>query len=359
MTLKRKCLAGMVAVLPLFSIALVSTHAHAQQYANTVAAPRIEGFNVDEVNNLTPGAELDFSVYGSPGGKATLRIEGAQRNLVLNEVDAGVYEGTYIIGSRDRIVARSAVTANLRVGNLVTSAVLSESLQSGVGYHSQDRGAGPLPKIERFDVRPSAELREGNDLAFTMYGTPGGKAEITIDGARGRFFLDENRRGEYSGVYSIRRADRIASNSVVTANLRVGERVTTLKLGKPLLSATAIQPVASAPRYCSNCGTVETVNVVDVKGDGSYLGTVGGGLVGALLGNQVGSGNGRTAATIAGALGGAYAGKKVEENTGRNSHFEVLVRLQNGGTQTLSFANDPGYRVGEKVRIVDGQLNRQ
>ena len=78
-----------------------------------------------------------------------------------------------------------------------------------------------------------------------------------------------------------------------------------------------------------------------------------------MLGNQVGSGNGRTAATIAGALGGAFAGNKVEENTGRNSHFEVLVRLQNGGTQTLSFANDPGYRVGEKVRIVDGQLNRQ
>ena len=76
------------------------------------------------------------------------------------------------------------------------------------------------------------------------------------------------------------------------------------------------------------------------------------------IGSQVGGGNGRTAAQIAGALGGAYAGREVERNTRKNTHYEVLVRLQNGGTQTVSFPAEPGFRVGEKGRITDGTLAR-
>lgn len=360
MKIKKTCIAGVVALLPLFSVALVATEAQAQNnYSNAVASPRIDGFNVDEVDVLTPGSELAFTVYGSPGGTATLRIAGARRNLVLSEVDPGRYEGTYTISRADTINARSGVTANLRLGNQVASSVLSESLKAGVGYHGPNDATGMAPKIERFDVQPDTELRGGNELGFTLLGTPGGKANIDIAGVRGKFFLEEGRRGEYRGTYTIRRDDRIVSNSVVTAHLRVGNMITSVALGKPLLAATSVQPVvSSAPRYCSNCGTVEAVNVVDVKGDGSYLGTIGGGLVGALLGNQVGNGNGRTAATIAGALGGAYAGKTIEGNQSRNSHYEILVRLQNGGTQTASYANDPGFRIGEKVKINNGLLER-
>ena len=87
-------------------------------------------------------------------------------------------------------------------------------------------------------------------------------------------------------------------------------------------------------------------------------GTIGGGVVGALLGNQVGKGSGKTVATIAGAVGGAFAGRAIEGNVKKTSHYEVLVRLQNGGTQTASFEVDPGYRIGDKVKITDGVLVR-
>ncbi|MBC7414463.1 MAG: glycine zipper 2TM domain-containing protein [Herminiimonas sp.] len=357
----RSFTAGAFALMTLLPLAGPVGSAHAQQsnnYNTAAAGPRIDGFNVDEVRRLVPGAELNFNIYGSPGGTATLRINGAQRNLTLSEVEPGQYAGTYTISSRDRITANSGVTGNLRVGNQVASTVLSESLVVGVGRHTPNQAPGPLPQISRFEVRASPDLGGGSELPFTLYGTPGGKADISIAGSSGRFFLPEVRSGEYSGTYTVRRSDRIASNSAVKANLQIGQRITTATLGKPLMLASAPPPVPREPRYCSSCGVVEAVNLIEVKGDGNYLGTIGGGVVGALLGSQVGNGNGRTAAEIAGALGGAYAGREVQKNTQKTAHYEVVVRLQNGGTQTVSFAGEPGFRIGEKVRITDGTLAR-
>ncbi len=183
---------------------------------------------------------------------------------------------------------------------------------------------------------------------------------MSIVGAKGVFFLPEVRAGEYVGVYTIRRHDRITPASAVVANLRQGERVTSATLRQPLLIARAAVPAPRpAPVVCVNCATVEAVNVVEVNGDGSYLGTIGGGVVGALLGSQVGDGRGRTAAQIAGALGGAYAGRNIERNARKTQHYEVVVRLASGGTQTVAFENDPSYRVGDKVRVVNGTLVRE
>ncbi len=351
----RKLLVGLFALIPLLSLALTATEASAQLYNSSASVLRIDGFSVDEIPVLRAGSELGFNIYGTPGATATLHIAGAQRGLTLNEVDAGVYEGTYAIGSRDKITANSPVTANLRLGNQVVSAVLSESLQKGVGYHPE-KSSSDFPRISRFDVNPSAELSRGNQLAFTLTGTPGGKANVMIKGMKGKFLLQEMRSGEYTGVYTIKPRDRITSDSVVSANLRVGDRIVTGKLNKSLQS-NAPTAYRSAP-ICVACGTVEAVNAIETKGEGGYLGTIGGGVVGALLGNQVGSGNGRTAATIAGALGGAYAGRAIEGNTKKNVHYEVQVRLQNGGQQTISFASDPGYKVGDKVKVQDGGLVR-
>ena len=347
--------ASMVAMAALMPLALLSGQAHAQQSNQSQTTPRIEGFNVDEVRRLIPGAELNFDIYGTPGGLATLRIDGATHNLNLLEVEAGVYEGTYTISSRDKIKARSPVTANLRIGNQVASNILNESLQIGVGYHSTQAMSGPQPKIERFNVEPAADLSGGNDLQFTLFGTPGGKVDLAIKGVKGKIFLPEVKSGEYTSTYTIKNRDRIKPNSVVKANLRVGERVASATLGKALQSAATPVPVRAA-HICNNCGTVEAINLVEVKGEGGYLGTIGGGIVGVLLGSQIGDGKGRTAAQIAGALGGAYAGHAIEGNVRKTKHYEVLVRMQNGTAQTVAFAAEPDYRVGDKVKINDGVI---
>ena len=359
----KQCVISTAALLPfapLASLALISAPAQAQAQASHHATPRIDGFNVDEVQSLTPGTDLVFTLYGTPNGHATLHINGARRLVNLTEVEPGQYEGTYTISSRDTLTARSSVTANLRIGNHVASTVLAESIQNSAGQAAagQQQRAATAPKIERFDVQPSADLSGGNELKFTLMGTPGGKADMTIAGTTGRFFLPEVRAGEYSGVYTIKRRDHVLADSAVTANLRVGDTITSAALGKSLMmaNAPARQPVVS--RICNNCGVVESVNAIEVKGDGGYLGTIGGGVVGALLGSQVGGGRGKTAAEIAGALGGAYAGRAIEGNAKKVVHYETVVRLQNGAMQTITTEGNPGLTIGEKVRVTDGQMTR-
>jgi outer membrane lipoprotein SlyB len=261
------------------------------------------------------------------------------------------------------------VTANLRVNDMVTTRLLAESIVRGPDRDrdgDRDRGdrmASNMPHVDRFDVRGSDDLGPGNELKFTVHGTPGAKVEVQIAGTRGIFFLPEIRPGEYSGLYTIRRNDHIAPDAPVTATIRANGRYSTATLGQPLMAGGNGQGInpgnqPRVARYCTNCATVEAVNVVQVSGDGSYLGTGAGAVVGGLLGNQVGSGSGRTAATVAGAVGGAIAGREIERNTNTRQRYEVVVRYANGATQTIPYENNPGFRPGDRVKVSDGVLIR-
>jgi outer membrane lipoprotein SlyB len=111
-------------------------------------------------------------------------------------------------------------------------------------------------------------------------------------------------------------------------------------------------------RFCTNCATIEAINVVQGSGEASALGTLGGAAVGGLVGNQVGSGSGRTAATAVGAVAGALAGRSIERNARSGDRFEVVVRYDNGATQNISYDNDPGFRVGDQVKVNGNVLVR-
>ena len=359
MVFRKLLQAAFAAVIGLGPVVTGSIAAHAQQYqTNRAYGPVINGFNVEEVRRLTPGVELHFDLYGSPGGIATLRIDGATRNLNLTEVEPGQYTGTYTIGTHDRIRPESGVTANLRLGNQVATNLLSESLLQPNAPRERRGQLASSPAIERFNVLGSPDLSPGNELRFTVSGTPGGRVEVAIAGARGVFFLPEVRPGEYEAVYTIRNADRIAPNSRVTATIRANGHNATAVLGRPLLAGARVSEPRQA-RYCTNCATVEAVDVIEVSGNGNYLGTAGGAVIGGLLGSQVGSGSGRTAATVAGAVAGGLAGRNVQRNMNRDQRYEVVVRYAtSGATQTLQFENDPGFRQGDRVRVNNGVLSR-
>jgi outer membrane lipoprotein SlyB len=101
---------------------------------------------------------------------------------------------------------------------------------------------------------------------------------------------------------------------------------------------------------------VESVNVVQQAGEGSGLGAIAGGVAGAVLGNQVGRGTGRKVATVAGAAGGAFAGHQVEKHVKSSKRFDVTVRMEDGSMRTFPFDNEPGFRSGDRVRVVEGRL---
>ena len=124
----------------------------------------------------------------------------------------------------------------------------------------------------------------------------------------------------------------------------------------PRRVATAPPAPPAAPRVCANCGSVEVVNVVEQKGEGSGLGAVAGGVAGALLGNQVGGGSGRKIATVAGAAGGAYAGHQIEKHVKSTKRYDVIVRMEDGSARTFPYESEPAFRPGAKVKVVEGSL---
>ncbi len=121
-------------------------------------------------------------------------------------------------------------------------------------------------------------------------------------------------------------------------------------------SARRDRTAASACRYC---GVVESVALVETKGQGSGVGAVAGGVAGALIGNSMGQGNGRAAMTLLGAGGGAYAGNEIEKNTHTTSSYRIRVRMENGGLRTLYQRNPPAVATGDHVKIVDGVAVQQ
>jgi outer membrane lipoprotein SlyB len=116
--------------------------------------------------------------------------------------------------------------------------------------------------------------------------------------------------------------------------------------------------VAAAPakNWCNHCGNVESVREITTRAQGSGVGAAGGAILGGLLGNQVGGGHGRQLATVAGAVGGAVVGNQVEGNMKANHSYEIRVRMDDGGTRTFHQQNAPGWRSGDRVKVVNGSL---
>ena len=130
---------------------------------------------------------------------------------------------------------------------------------------------------------------------------------------------------------------------------------------RPVVVAQApVQAVAPKPVVCADCGTVEAVTPVQRQGNVNGvavgdttigLGTVAGGVVGGLLGNQVGGGSGKTAMTVLGAAGGAFAGNQIEKNMKKVTVYQVRVRMNDGSTRNVEVSSS--IPVGSRV-IVEG-----
>ena len=118
------------------------------------------------------------------------------------------------------------------------------------------------------------------------------------------------------------------------------------------------QAAPAALPTCVGCGTVDLIRTIEKPGEGSAVGVIAGGLLGGLLGHQIGQGRGNTAATIVGAAGGAYAGHQVEKNVKKVMHYDVIVRMDDGAQRTIGYGVEPGFRTGDRVRFIDGKLNR-
>ena len=121
--------------------------------------------------------------------------------------------------------------------------------------------------------------------------------------------------------------------------------------------AVAMQPTSDHPArpVCANCGTVESVSTVQREAKPSGVGVVAGGVLGAIVGNQIGKGSGRAVATVAGAVGGGWAGNAIEKNMKKTTVYQVHVRMEDGSLKTIEQASPAA--VGARVTVDGGTLH--
>jgi len=242
-------------------------------------------------------------------------------------------------------------------------------------------------RIDGLDVEEVPRLSSGTTLNFTLVGTAGAIASLEIDGARHGLPLREIERGVYEGTYTIDGLERIAPDARVVATLRRGADVATSVLEEPLVLGTAApDPAAKAAsadrappgrsttqggsaadadralpssrlppvvaRACGDCAVVESIRRVETarEGDG-VVGAITGGLLGAILGNQLAGRDLRDVARLVGAVGGAIAGREIERSQGRAVHYDVLLRRPDGSSQVHRYERLPPLRVGQTVRL--------
>lgn len=110
---------------------------------------------------------------------------------------------------------------------------------------------------------------------------------------------------------------------------------------------------------CGNCGTVANVQQIKHKDKHLGAGTAIGAIAGGVLGNQIGKGDGRTAATVGGAVAGGAIGHQVEKNN-RDSNYawRFNIDMDNGRRVTVTQGDNPDIREGDRVRVVNGRLER-
>lgn len=151
---------------------------------------------------------------------------------------------------------------------------------------------------------------------------------------------------------------RIPKEMVQPIAPAISHPVTKSPATKPSLRRTTSAqsgPVSQAPKpVLGQLAVVEAVREVKEPGEAKGVGAVAGGVAGGVLGHKLGKGKG--VFTVIGAAGGAIAGHQIEKKVRAEKHWETTVRFDDGTQRTLASEDQPAWRAGDRVRMVNGEL---
>jgi outer membrane lipoprotein SlyB len=116
-----------------------------------------------------------------------------------------------------------------------------------------------------------------------------------------------------------------------------------------LLAGCETTPAFQVSQPSSRDGTVESIVQDTVQSGNAAAATIGGAVVGGLLGNQIGGGRGQTAATVIGAGGGAFVGNQAAQR--QTLVWRIGVRYDDGSLATIQQTTAPALRIGDRVRV--------
>ena len=161
-------------------------------------------------------------------------------------------------------------------------------------------------------------------------------------------------------MFSPLRFVSVASSALVLAGLVACAPMSPAPVSTFPTSTTSLNAQGSFVEF----GRVNNVEIIRSQepAQGPGIGAVIGGVAGAVVGSQIGSGTGRTAAIVIGAVGGAVAGNAIEKsrtaNAAAGESYRVSVQLDNGSQRSYDMTSYGELRIGDRVRIENGQLYR-
>jgi hypothetical protein len=232
------------------------------------APPQITAFEMEQAEKVAPGAELFFRVEGTPGSRATVRVGGVSRTLVLQEVDDGVYEGGYTLRPTDKARPNSAATATLRRSGRSTSTTLAHlaAPPAVVQVPAPQPQQRPVAlALNRFVAQPVDKLEPGTELKFIAEGTPGAKATFSIENVAANIPMREVAPGRYEGAYTLKRLDKVTGGVPIVAALEANGQVIRSNLTRNQMLVDSRPPTIrnQAPR---DGETVQATGPVSVSG---------------------------------------------------------------------------------------------
>ena len=210
-------------------------------------APQISRLAVTPANQFTPGAELVFTMEGTPHGVASVRAGTIPRNIPMEEIDSGVYEGTYTISTRDRLSGSDVLRGTLKVrgrratitqiisATPITPVASSTPVAAPVSAAATAASAQPAAFIDRFSVTPINKIEPGAELKFSLAGLARSKASFSIEGIAKDVPMVETQPSVYEGAYTIRRLDNFPPAINITATLDSNGRAVRSRLTQSLL----------------------------------------------------------------------------------------------------------------------------
>lgn len=196
--------------------------------------PVVQGLQVNANGGVNPGSRLEFTVQGTPGQNASIRLDDERISIPLRESARGVYTGSYLVRPNDTIDPRGLIRVHIGAGSRT---VLSNFTFPASFAEYRPMPPAPVavaPYIDRFSLAPTGRIEPGTELRFRLNGAPGGVASIDIPGISPNIAMTETRPGHYEGSYVLRRRDNLDYGPVV-ATLRHGPQVVTAELDRPLL----------------------------------------------------------------------------------------------------------------------------
>ncbi|MCS6762816.1 MAG: hypothetical protein MO853_00940 [Candidatus Protistobacter heckmanni] len=107
-------------------------------------------------------------------------------------------------------------------------------------------------------------------------------------------------------------------------------------------SAPSTYASASKP-VCTFCGVISSIKEEEVKGEASGIGAIGGG-------------NGRILGAVLGGVAGGLVGNETEKRIRSVKRYVVTLRMDDGAVRKLYEKEMPSQQVGERVKIVQGEM---